>query len=102
MSYSITLTDEEYAVLSAVAAKSGKTVDELAHEVLAQHMPAAAKPGMTDREFAEHLLRKGLILRIPDRQPDTPEEAAERQRLVNSLKPGKPLSEIIIEDRGPR
>jgi hypothetical protein len=41
MSYSITLTDGEYAALSAVAAKSGKTVDELAHETLAAENPSA-------------------------------------------------------------
>ncbi len=37
-------------------------LDELAHEALAKHKPAAEKPGMIDREFEEHLLRKGLIL----------------------------------------
>jgi hypothetical protein len=56
---------------------------------------------MTEQEFLEHLYREGRILNIPTRQPFTPEERAERERLAQSVKPGKMASDIVIEDRGP-
>jgi hypothetical protein len=47
--------------------------------------------------YSEHIIENR-----PRNVPDTPEEAAERGRLANRLGQGKPASEIIIEDRGPR
>lgn len=105
MAYQITLTDDEYQRLSAAASQQGKTIEELVHAALTAQLPpsaAANKPAMTEREFEEHLYRKGIIDHIPDHWPDTPEEEAERERLVRSIGPGTPLAEIIIEDRGPR
>src|SRR5690242_5321775 len=104
MAYQITLTDDEYQRLSAAAAQQGKTIEELVRAALTTQLaqPPANKPAMTAREFEEHLYRKGIIDHIPDHRPDTPEEEAERERLVRSIGPGTPLAEIIIEDRGPR
>lgn len=46
------------------------------------------------------LHREGVIQNIPSGEPDTPEEAAERERLAKLFGEGKPVSEIVIEDRG--
>lgn len=105
MAYQITLTDDEYERLSVAAAQQGKTIEELVRAALTTQLsrpPAAHKPAMTEHEFEEHLYRKGIIDHIPDQRPDTPEEAAERERLARGIGPGTPLSEMVIEDRGPR
>jgi len=39
---SVTLTDEEYAELAAEAARSGKPVEELVHDILAQDVQRAS------------------------------------------------------------
>jgi hypothetical protein len=106
MTYQITLTPDEYAALSAAAARKGRTVEALVHAALAElyPLPTGPQPRLTQREFLEQLYREGVISNIPtgepDTPPDTPEEEAERERLANSIQPGKPLSEIVIEDRG--
>lgn len=49
-------------------------------------------------------LRPGQMVEvtIETRIPDTPEEAVERERLAQTIAPGKLASDIVIEDRGPR
>lgn len=47
--------------------------------------------------YAEHMIENH-----PRNIPDTPEEAAERQRLAKLFGQGKTASETIIEERGPR
>jgi hypothetical protein len=56
---------------------------------------------LTGREFMEQLYRDGTILNIPTWEPLTEEEEAERARLAQVFVGGKPLSEIVIEGRGP-
>jgi len=99
----VTLTDREYAALAAEAEKSGKQAEALLHEILMQHLQPslAAKIPLTACEFEEILYREGLIENIPTRQPLTPEEQAERERLTQVFASGKPMSEMVIEDRGP-
>ena len=105
MAYQMTLhlTDQEYAALAAEAEKSGKQAEALLHEILMQRLQPslAAKRPLTTREFEEKLYREGLIENIPTRQPLTPEEQAERERLGQVFSGGKPMSEMVIEDRGP-
>ena len=48
----------------------------------------------------EKLYHDGEIENLPTREPLTPEEQAERERLGRLYSQGKPLSEMIIEDRG--
>ncbi len=60
----------------------------------------ATRP-LTRQEFLEQLYREGTILNIPTRKPLTEEEKAERAQLSQALAGGKPLSEIVIEGRGP-
>ncbi|HEX6816762.1 MAG TPA: hypothetical protein VF120_00165 [Ktedonobacterales bacterium] len=45
---------------------------------------------------------EGVIENLPPNESDTPEEAAERERLARLFGQGKAASEIVIEDRGPR
>ncbi len=104
MAYHITLTDDEYERLSAAASQQGKTIEELVRAALTTQLaqPPANKPAMTEREFEEHLYRKGIIDHIPDHRPDTPEEEAELDEIARRIRPGKMASDIVIEDRGPR
>ena len=99
----VTLTDAEYVALSKEAAESGKPIESLLHEVLVQHIgPSTSKHSITSREIQEYLYREGLIEHIPSNEPDTPETEAERERLTHLFSQGKPASEMVIEDRGPR
>ncbi len=99
----LTLTDQEYAVLSAEAAKNGKRPETLLHEIMMQRLqtPPQVKRPLTEDEFMEQQYREGKILNIPTRRPLTQEELAERERLAQLFSGGKPASEMIIEDRGP-
>lgn len=104
MSYEMTirLTDREFAILAAEAAKSGKQPEMLLHEMI-QHLkivPQEKRP-LTDDEFAERLYREGKILNLPERKALKPEERARRERLARIFAGGKPASEMVIEDRGP-
>ncbi len=105
MSYQMTihLTDQEYAALVAEAEKTGKQAEALLHEILMQRLQLSlpAKRPLTEDEFEEKLYREGKILNIPTRRPLTPEERAERERLGRVFSGGKPMSEMVIEDRGP-
>jgi hypothetical protein len=56
---------------------------------------------LTRQELLEELYLEGTILNIPTRKPLTEEEKAERAQLSQALARGKPLSEIVIEGRGP-
>lgn len=96
---SITLTNEE----SAEAAENGKQPEILLREIMQQRLqpvPTASRP-LTARELAEQLYREGKLLNLATRRPLTREELAERERLAQMLADDKPLSEIVIEDRGP-
>lgn len=99
----VTLTDSEYAALSKEAAKSGKPIESLLHEVLVEHIqPSSSRHSITSREIQAYLYSEGLIEHIPSNEPDTLETEAERQRLNHLFSHGKPASEMVIEDRGPR
>ena len=54
-----------------------------------------SSPKMTEEEFEQHLLKKGVISRIPPRIRDANFEA--NRKLIEVE--GKPVSEIIIEER---
>ena len=99
----IRLTDEEYAALAAEAAKSGKQPEAILHEIMLQTLqpPQSTTRPLTEHELAEQLYREGMLLNLATRKPLTPEEQAERQRLARVFAHGKPLSEMVLEDRGP-
>src|SRR6266566_10176585 len=97
----VTLTDQEYAALTEEANKRGTQPEEVLHEIMVQHLSSAtpAKRPLTDQEFMEKLYREGKILNLPEPRPLTPEEQAERERIAQIFAGGKPMSEMIIEDR---
>lgn len=100
----IALTDEEYKALLAEAGRGEEVLEKHIHELLTQHLRRSL-PGncsLSEREIQQHLSRRGIVYRIPTGQPDTPEEESERKRLADLFGQGKPVSEMVIEDRGPR
>ena len=98
----ISLTDGEYALLAAEAAKSGKQPEMLLHDMIQNLKPVSQeKPPLTERELAERLYRDGKILNLPKRKALTPEERVERERLAQAFAGGKPGSERVKEDIGP-
>lgn len=104
---SVTITDEEYAELSTEAARSGKPVEAIVHDILAQRLhpvSPSAPPlhAMSGRTFTEQQYREGKVLALPTREPLTAHEAAERERRALLLAGGTSASDMVIEDRGPR
>lgn len=99
----VTLTDQEYAALAAEAEKTGKQAEALLHEIVMQRLEPSlpANRPLTEDKFEEKLYREGKILNIPTRRPLTQEEQAERERLGRVFSGGKPMSEMVFEDRGP-
>jgi hypothetical protein len=62
---------------------------------LVDELLVRSAPTMTEEEFEQHLLKKGVITRIPPRIRD---ETFYANRKLIEVK-GKPVSEIIIEER---
>jgi hypothetical protein len=98
----VTLTDQEYQVLAAEAARRGEPPETLLRDLI-RRLPSTstAHGSLTGRELAEKLYREGKLVSLATRRPLTREEQEERERLVQRLAGGKPASEMIIEDRGP-
>lgn len=102
MAYQITLTDEEYVALKAVAEQRGASVDTLVHEVLAREYEATSAT-QSALSLAEVLYRAGHLRELATGEADTEEEEAELEEIARRIGPEKPwLSEMVIEDRGPR
>jgi hypothetical protein len=105
MAYQITvhLTDQEYIALTAEATRSGKPPETILHELMSERFRTSfvKGPSLTGREFMEQQYREGKMLNVPLRRPWTPQERALREQLGRELSKSKPLSEIVIEDRGP-
>src|ERR1039457_49093 len=98
----IRLTDQEYAVLAAEAAKAGKQPELLLHDMIQRlQMRSQNESQLAVRKLAERLYREGKILNLPDPQPLTAEEQAERKRLAQIFAGGTSASDMVIEDRGP-
>lgn len=107
MSYqvNVTLTDEEYTALSLESAQSGKRLEDVLHEVLHQHIrPSVSKQTheLTRRDIQSYLYEEGITAYLPTDEPSTTEDDAERRHLAHLFGQGKPVSEMVIEDRGPR
>ena len=102
MSYQISvhLNDDEYAQLAAEAARSGVTIEAVAHERLVQQPPA--RPHSLDsRAIQQYLYRRGVVANLPTDEADTPDEEAEAERLARLFGGGKSAAEMVLEDRGP-
>lgn len=103
----VNLSDDEYAELVAEAQQQGIPLQTYVQAKLkpnAIHQSPTQPPAqpLTEREFLAKLYREGKITHIPTGVQDTPTQEAERTRLAQLFGQGKPLSEMIIEDRGPR
>ena len=98
----VTLTDQEYQVLAAEAARRGEPPETLLRDLI-QHLQSASseKRPMTGRELAEKLYREGKLASLATQRSLNKVEQEERERLVQQVAGGKPASEMVIEDRGP-
>lgn len=108
--------DAVYAKAFLNRLKQGRTIDEKRTLIVNDLLPVIAQEKMISlwegKEIVTHfalrdlitvfLYREEVIENIPTDEPDTPEEEAERQRLARLFGQGKPASEMVIEDRGPR
>ena len=90
MAYHITLSEEDYAALVAASTQTGEPIEQLVHEAIAARYESPSPTWPTGNYC------------YPTGEPITDEEEEEMERLAQEIGPGKPLSEIIIEDRGPR
>ncbi len=99
----VTLSDQEYTALKAEAAKSGKNPEMLLHEIMAQRLQPSSPTNhpLTGREFMEQQYHEGKILNLPTRQGLSQERQADFERLRHLFADSTPLSDIVIEDRGP-
>lgn len=102
----LTLSDDEYQAVAAAAAEAGEPIEALLHEAVARRfaprpVPVPPSKPISEDELEEYLYRIGFTANLPTHEPDTPEEEAEAERLAELFGQGKPVSEMIIEDRGP-
>jgi hypothetical protein len=81
VSYQITLSDQEYAVLAAAAAKSGTEPEQFLHDRIQRlHTSSQGNHSLTAPEVVEKQYHEGKISHIPTRQPLTQEEHEARER----------------------
>ena len=98
----VTLTDQEYQVLAAEAARRGEPPETLLRGLIQQLQSASSeKRPMTGRELAEKLYREGKLASLATKRPLSQKEQEERERLARLFASDKPASEMVIEDRGP-
>lgn len=103
----VRLTDDGYAALTEEAKQNGQELEDLIQDLLDEivarriHPPIKSNRPHTRREISELLYYGGLTESIPSGEPLSAEEEAELERLGTLFGQGKPLSEMIIEDRGP-
>ena len=91
MANQITLSEEDYAALSAASARTGEPIERLVHEAIAQ------------RYSAPQPVKQIGTYQYPTGEPISPEMRAENERIAQSIGSEKPwASEMVIEDRGPR
>jgi len=100
----VTVNEAEYAVVAAEAVMRGTLLELLLHGGVVQRIQPSAleMPSLDSREIAAYLYREGIIEHIPTSETESDETAAERKRLAHLFGQGKPISEMVIEDRGPR
>jgi ribosomal protein L17 len=98
----VTLTDQEYQMLTAEAARRGEQPETLLHDLI-RHLQSAStdKRPITGRELAEKLYCEGKLASLATQRPLTQEEQEERERLARLFASDKPASEMVMEDRGP-
>jgi hypothetical protein len=106
MAYQITLDDEEYGILAAEVARRGIDLDPeqfLHNEIYKMQSLVQAGHLMTLHELVEKQRREGKIAYPPTDEEEelTQKELDDIAMYAEWFTRGKPLSEMIIEDRGP-
>lgn len=111
MSHPITinLTDAEYVALTQEAEETGEEIKDILHELIDQvqarqfRLTYTPDHPLSKHELAVYLYKEGVITHIPEGEPRSDEDETERKRLGDLFGQagGKPVSEMIIEDRGP-
>lgn len=101
----IEIPPEVYQRLSEEAGRQGKSVEAVATDWLAIYTPPAAPP-LTERARARAVLQAaGLLTEL---SPEEKERARQTTATLEEVQAafartnGKPLSEIVIEQRGPK
>jgi hypothetical protein len=90
MAHHIAITDQDYAALADVSARTGTPIEQLVHQAITQQLAPAP-------------LAQSESLRYPTGEPLTPEEREEMERIAQKIGSEKPwLSDMVLEDRGPR
>jgi len=82
--------DRLFEEVKTLTADEQRSLRDMVDELLVKGAPT-----MTEEEFEQHLLKKGVISRIPPRIRDASVYAKREPVEVE----GKPVSEIIIEER---
>ena len=91
MAHHVALTNQDYAALTDISASTGIPIEELVHQAIAErYAPNGSRQHVGSYE-------------LPTGESDIPEEEAEDEALADLLGSDKPwLSDMVIEDRGPR
>lgn len=102
----VDLPPEVYQKLQEQARQSGKSAELVAREWLAERLATAPAP-MSERERAREVLREaGLLVEFSEEEKERARAAVtmtlEEVRAALDRAGGKPLSEIILEMRGPK
>ena len=95
------LPDAVTEQLERLAADGNRSVEDVVVEQLCSLLPPAEE-GLEER-YKRWVKESGLFIQVSEEEkkrypPPTDEE---REQLAQKLSVGKPLSEIIIEERGP-
>ena len=90
MVHQIAVTDQDYAALTDISARTGTPIEQLVHQAISQ-------------QFASSPLEQSESIRYPVGEPLTLEEREEMERIAREMGSEKPwLSDMVLEDRGPR
>lgn len=91
MAHRILLTDEEYAILAEAAKERGQSLTDVVREAIMHY----AAPRLSATPIGQYS--------YPTGEPTTPEDDAEEEAIARRIGSRRPwLSEMVIEDRGPR
>lgn len=92
MAYHIALTDDDYAALLAAASQRGESVETALHNAIARQYPMSTSAHQQQGTYS-----------YPTGAPINPALRAEMEQLATQLGGERPwLSEMVIDDRGPR
>lgn len=92
MAHQVALSEEDYAALTAASEQTGEPIERLLHEAIAARYTQES-PAATTGKY-----------RYPTGEPITDEEEEEMEQLAQEIgvQHDPTVSEMVIEDRGPR